>query len=173
VNTDLGAARGDTMTDYRVPRWAMVATFVLSLIGLGLSIYLTITHFDKQLLVCSSTGAIDCAKVTTSAQSRFLGIPVAFLGLANYVVMTGLNSPWAWRARARWVHVARFVLVIISMCFVLWLIYAEVEIIGAICLYCTAVHVTTFALLIVLTIVSPTQLGWTTRRELTPDVQTR
>jgi uncharacterized membrane protein len=173
VTTDLGAARGDTMTDYRVPRWVVVTTFTLSLIGLGLSIYLTITHFDKHLLVCSTSSFVNCDLVTTSAQSRFLGIPVAFLGLANYVVMTGLNSPWAWRARARWVHVARFVLVIISMCFVLWLIYAEVEIIGAICLYCTAVHVTTFALLIVLTIVSPTQLGWTTRRELTPDVQTR
>ncbi len=160
-------------SELRVPRWAQITTLVLSLVGLGLSIYLTITHFDKQLLVCSSTGAINCAKVTTSAQSRFLGIPVAFLGLANYVVMTGLNSPWAWRARARWIHVARFVLVIVSMCFVLWLIYAEIEIIGAICLYCTAVHVTTFALLIVMTIVCPAQLGWTTRRELTPDVQTR
>jgi uncharacterized membrane protein len=173
VTTDLGVSRGDTEMDYRVPRWVMVTTLLLSLLGLGLSIYLTITHFDKQLLICSSTGAIDCAKVTTSAQSRFLGIPVAFLGLGNYVVMTALNSPWAWRSRARWVHVARFALVIVSMCFVLWLIYAEVEIIGAICLYCTAVHITTFALLIVMTIVSPTQLGWTTRRELALDAQTR
>jgi uncharacterized membrane protein len=50
------------------------------------------------------------------------------------------------------------------MCFVLWLIYAEVEIIDAICLYCTAVHVVTFTLLIVLTIVSPKQLGWSRSR---------
>jgi uncharacterized membrane protein len=164
VTTELGVARGDTETDFRVPRWAQITTLLLSLLGLGLSIYLTITHFDKQLLVCSSTGAIDCAKVTTSAQSRFLGIPVAFLGLANYVVMTGLNSPWAWRARARWIHVARFVLAIVSMCFALWLIYAEIEIIGSICLYCTAVHITTFALLIVLTVVCPAQLGWTKSR---------
>jgi uncharacterized membrane protein len=164
VTTELGVARGDTETNFRVPRWAQITTLLLSLLGLGLSIYLTITHFDKQLLVCSSTGAIDCAKVTTSAQSRFLGIPVAFLGLANYVVMTGLNSPWAWRARARWIHVARFVLAIVSMCFALWLIYAEIEIIGSICLYCTAVHITTFALLIVLTVVCPAQLGWTKSR---------
>lgn len=164
MTTELGVARGDTETNFRVPRWAQITTLLLSLLGLGLSIYLTITHFDKQLLVCSSTGAIDCAKVTTSAQSRFLGIPVAFLGLANYVVMTGLNSPWAWRARARWIHVARFVLAIVSMCFALWLIYAEIEIIGSICLYCTAVHITTFALLIVLTVVCPAQLGWTKSR---------
>jgi uncharacterized membrane protein len=50
------------------------------------------------------------------------------------------------------------------MCFALWLIYAEIEIIGSICLYCTAVHITTFALLIVLTVVCPAQLGWTKSR---------
>lgn len=153
-----------TDSELRVPRWAEVATLLLSLIGLGLSIYLSITHFDKQLLVCSGTGVIDCAKVTTSAQSRFLGIPVAFLGLANYTVMTALNTPWAWRSRHRWIHVTRFVLGMLSMCFVLWLIYAEVIIIGNICLYCTGVHLTTFVLLIVLTIVCPTQLGWTRSR---------
>jgi uncharacterized membrane protein len=151
-------------TDYSVPGWAKVTTLALSLIGLALSVYLTITHFQPQALVCSGTGVIDCAKVTTSDQSEILGIPVAILGLANYTVMTAFNTPWAWRAKSRWVHVARFVLAIVSMCFVLWLIFAEVEIIGAICLYCTGVHVTTFALLIVLTIVSPTQLGWSRSR---------
>jgi uncharacterized membrane protein len=160
-------------SELRVPRWAEVATFLLSLLGLGLSIYLSITHFDKQLLVCSGTGVIDCAKVTTSAQSRFLGIPVAFLGLGTYLVMTTINSPWAWRANARWIHVTRFALAIVSMCFVLWLVYAEVIIINAICIYCTAVHITTFALLVVLTLVSPAQLGWTRGRESAPDVQTR
>jgi uncharacterized membrane protein len=50
------------------------------------------------------------------------------------------------------------------MCFVLWLIYAELIIINNICLYCTGVHITTFALLIVLTLVSPAQLGWSRSR---------
>lgn len=150
--------------ELRVPRWAKVVTFVLSVLGLGLSIYLTITHFAPQALVCADTGVINCAKVTTSAQSYVLGVPVAFLGLATYMVMTALNTPWAWRSRHRWVHVTRFVLAILSMCFVLWLVYAEVIIIGSICLYCTAVHVTTFVLLIVLTKISPSQLGWVSSR---------
>jgi len=143
-----------------VPRWAVYTTFLLSLIGLALSIYLTVTHFDKQLLACSGTGFVDCAKVTTSAQSRFLGVPVAFLGLATYVVMTALNSPWGWRAKNYWLHVVRFVLAIAAMCFVLWLISAELLIIDNICIYCTGVHIVTFALLVVLSRVSPTQLGW-------------
>jgi uncharacterized membrane protein len=50
------------------------------------------------------------------------------------------------------------------MGFVLWLIAAEFIIIDNICLYCTGVHIVTFALLIVLTRVSPVQLGWTKSR---------
>ena len=159
--------------ELRVPRWAEVTTFLLSLLGLGLSIYLTITHFNKQLLVCSGTGFVDCAKVTTSPQSYFLHIPVAFLGLGTYAVMTAINSPWAWHAKTRGVHVARFILAVVAMCFVFWLVYAEFIIINSICIYCTAVHVTTFVLLIVLTLVSPAQLGWTRPRALSPAVQTR
>jgi uncharacterized membrane protein len=148
----------------RVPAWAIATTFVLSLIGLALSTYLTITHFRPQDLFCSGGGLINCGLVTTSAQSRFLGIPVAFLGLGTFVVMTVLNSPWMWRAKNYWIHVARFALSIISMCFVLWLLTAELIIIGSICLYCTGVHVVTFAILIVLTRVSPSQLGWVRSR---------
>ena len=144
-----------------VPRWAVIVSFLLSLAGLGVSLYLTIAHFDKQILACSSTGVIDCAAVTSSPQSYILGVPVAFFGFANFIVMTGLNSPWGWRLKSYWVHVTRFVLSIVGMVCVLWLVYAELIIINHICLYCTAVHIITFALLIVLAMVSPTQLGWT------------
>jgi uncharacterized membrane protein len=145
----------------RVPAWAIATTFALSLLGLALSTYLTITHFQPAALFCTDNGVFNCAKVTTSGESRFLGIPVAFLGLGTYVVMTVLNSPWMWRAKNYWIHVARFALAIVSMCFVLWLLTAELVIINNLCLYCTGVHIVTFALLIVLTRVSPAQLGWT------------
>lgn len=145
-----------------VARWAVVTTFLLSLLGLGLSIYLTIGHFrGAQFLACSDSGVVNCAVVTTSAQSYFLGIPVAVLGLANFVIMACLNSPWGWRAKNYWVHFARFVLVMGAMAFVLWLVSAELLIINHICLYCTGVHIVTFALFIVLVNVGPTQLGWT------------
>jgi uncharacterized membrane protein len=136
----------------------------LSLAGLGISIYLTIVHFDTSVVLSCPAGGgiIDCAKVTTSPESHILGIPVAVLGLANYFAMTILNSPWVWKRPERWIAVTRFVLVIAGMAFVLWLIAAEVLIIGNICLWCTGVHVVTFALLVVLTRVAPRQLGWST-----------
>jgi len=156
-----------------VPRGAQITTLGLSLIGLGVSIYLTITHFRPQLLACSSTGTIDCAAVTTSSQSYFLGVPVAILGLAHYTVMTALTTPWAWRSRLYALHVVRFALGVVGMAFVLWLVAAELLIIDHICLWCSAVHVVTFALLIVLTLVGPAQLGWTTRSGSAPGAPAR
>ena len=153
------------LVDHEVPRWVVVVTFLLSLAGLGLSTYLTVAHFSgARLAGCPVGGAVDCTVVTTSAQSYFLGIPVVVLGLANYVAMTALNSPWAWRAKSYWVHLVRFALAVASMCFVLWLVFAELIIIKHLCEYCTAVHIITFALLIVLTTISPVQLGWTGSR---------
>ncbi len=145
-----------------VPRWAVATTWVLSFIGLAISGYLTFTHYaGTQFLACAESGTINCADVTTSAQSSFLGVPVAVLGLADYLVMVVINSPWGWRSSVRAVHVARVVLVTASMAFVLWLVAAELLIIDHICLWCTGVHLVTLALLVIVSRVSPNQLGWT------------
>jgi uncharacterized membrane protein len=150
-----------TRTVQPVARWAVAITFILSLLGLGISIYMTIQHFrGSSYLGCTTSGFENCTVVTTSPQSRILGVPVAVLGVVNYSTMSVLNSPWVWRVKNYWVHVARFVLSIASMLMVLWLVTAELLIIRKICLYCTSVHIITFALLIVLSMVSPTQLGW-------------
>lgn len=149
-----------------VPRWAVWTTFTLSLIGLGISTYLTIAHFvGVQALACSDKGIVDCAAVTTSAQSYFLGIPVAILGLAQYFAMSVLNSPFGWRRPERFVAIGRFVLAAIGMVMVLWLIAAELLILNKICLWCSGVHLITFALFIVLTRVTPTQVGWVSSPE--------
>ena len=143
-----------------VPRWAVYSTWLLSLVGLGLAVYLTVAHFaGSQILACSDSGLVNCAKVTTSAQSYFLGVPVAVLGLASFVVFSIINSPWAWRSSNYAVHVGRVALSVGAMAFVLWLIYAELMIINNICLYCTGVHVVTFALFVVMMRVAPAQLG--------------
>jgi len=129
------------------PRWVVATTGILALAGLGISTYLTIAHFvGTQALACSDNGAINCAKVTTSPESVILGIPVAILGLAFYLAAVPLFSPWAWRSRDRRVHIVRLVAIGTGMLFVLWLIAAELLIIGAICLWCTGVHIVTFAL---------------------------
>ena len=127
--------------------WLQIATFVLALAGLGVSTYLTIAHFTQSALAgCSESGLVNCTKVTTSPQSYAFGIPVAVLGLAFYVFAVAIMSPWAWQAARREVHLLRIASVAVGIGFVLYLIYAELFIIGSICLYCTSVHAITFVL---------------------------
>jgi uncharacterized membrane protein len=137
---------------FSAPRWLQLTTLVLSLAGLGVSIYLTIVHFvSKNLLVCSSNGTINCEKVLSSAQAMVFGIfPVAVLGLAFYVFMVAINSPWAWRSQLPVIWWARLAAAVTGMGFVLYLIYAELIQIGNICLWCTSVHVITFLLFVLL-----------------------
>jgi uncharacterized membrane protein len=130
-----------------VPLWMQFLTFGLALAGLGVSIYLTVAHFTESALAgCSERGAINCVKVTTSPQSYVFGIPVAVLGLAFYVAAVALMSPWAWRSARREIHLIRLASLVVGIGFVLYLLYAELFIIGAICLYCTSVHAITFVL---------------------------
>jgi uncharacterized membrane protein len=133
-----------------VPLWLRLTTFLVSLAGLGVSIYLTIAHFTEATLAgCNETaGLVNCTKVTTSPQSYVFGIPVAVLGLAFYLFMVAIMSPWAWRATRREVHLVRIAALIAGMGFVLYLLYAELFIIGSICLYCTSVHALTFILFV-------------------------
>jgi uncharacterized membrane protein len=134
-------------TGTAVPQWLQLATFLLALAGLGVSIYLTIAHFTESVLAgCSEKGLVNCTKVTTSAQSYAFGIPVAVLGLVFFLFMVAIMSPWAWRSGRREIHLIRLAAVVAGIGFVLWLLYAELFIIGSICLYCTSVHVITFLL---------------------------
>jgi uncharacterized membrane protein len=151
----------------KVPLWLQLTTFLLALAGLGVSIYLTIAHFTEATLAgCSEkSGLVNCTKVTTSAQSYVFGIPVAVLGLAFFVFAVAIMSPWAWRSTRREVHLARLASVVVGIGFVIYLLYAELFIIGSICLYCTSVHVITF-LLFALTMFAAAAWG------LGPDRQT-
>jgi len=142
-----------------VPLWFQLVTWILSLAGLGVSIYLTIAHFtDKPLAGCSESGLVNCTKVTTSPQSYVFGIPVAVLGLAFFVAAVALMSPWGWRSARREVALIRIASLVVGMGFVLYLLYAELFTIGSICLYCTSVHAITF-LLFVLTIFAAAAWG--------------
>ena len=151
-----GAARGPRTIEVRDEAeergpapWMQIATFVLALAGLGVSIYLTIAHFTESALAgCSESGLVNCTKVTTSPQSFVFGIPVAVLGLAFFVFAVVIMSPWAWRASRREIHLVRIASLVVGIGFVLYLIYAELFIIGSICLYCTSVHAITFVLFV-------------------------
>jgi uncharacterized membrane protein len=136
-----------TPGDSTAPLWVQVASLALSVAAVGIGSYLTVTHYaDPAALACPDTGIVNCTLVTTSSWSVLLGLPLAVLGLVWAVAMTALTVPWAWRSRARWVHRVRVALSGAGAAMVLYLVYVELFRIGAICLWCTAMHVTAVCL---------------------------
>ena len=135
-----------------------IAAPLLCLAGLGVSLYLTIAHYNaKVTLACPATGIVNCAKVTESPQSAILGVPVALLGLLYFVAITPLHLPAAWRSESGLVRRARVAAALAGILTVLYLIYMELFTLDALCLWCTAVHGITF-LLFVVTLVGTMQI---------------
>jgi uncharacterized membrane protein len=134
---------------WRSPSWAPVVSLIICILGIAVASYLTYAHYtDPRNLACADSGVINCARVTTSAQSRFLGMPVAVLGLAYFIGMAVLCAPWFWRRPEPVVRIVRIVGAVAGIAMILYLIYAELFIIDAICLYCTVVHVLTLLLFV-------------------------
>jgi uncharacterized membrane protein len=122
-----------------------IALLVCCVAGLGVSIYLTLTHYTKVVsLVCSNNGAINCEKVTTSPQSMVFGIPVAVLGLVFFVSMFVLVLPRIYERPELIIARLRLASSVVGIGFVLYLLYCELFIIHALCLWCSSVHLLTF-----------------------------
>ncbi|MGH9121772.1 MAG: vitamin K epoxide reductase family protein, partial [Acidimicrobiales bacterium] len=59
-----------------------------------------------------------------------------------------LQTPWAWRSSSTLLRRARLAACTVGVGLVLWLVYVELFRLDAICIYCTAVHILTFALFV-------------------------
>jgi uncharacterized membrane protein len=139
-----------------VGRWIPVSAFVLSLIGFGLSLYLTIEHFRGGSPPCPATSTFNCEAVTQSSYSKLFGVlPVALLGLIFYTGLLVINWPALWRTRVREVAWARLGMAVGGIAFVLYLLARELFSIKAICLWCTGVHATTFVLFVLVVTTYP------------------
>ncbi|HET7558361.1 MAG TPA: vitamin K epoxide reductase family protein [Limnochordia bacterium] len=130
--------------------WALVRT-LLALAGLLVAGYLTLLHYDADVpLVCSEGAVVDCASVITSPESLVLGLPVAAWGLLWFALETvlaaklarlapGRPAPRGWRG----VETAWAVAGALS---VVYLVYLEFFVIGRICLWCSLGHLLVLAI---------------------------
>jgi uncharacterized membrane protein len=103
--------------------------------GLLVSLYLTLVRYsDGQLtLACPSSGFINCEDVTSSAESMLGAVPVALLGTIWFAVALAMLLPRVPPApRLAWTAG--------GLVFVFYLVYVEMFLIGALCLWCTVVH---------------------------------
>lgn len=121
----------------------------LVLVGLGVSAYLTAVHYAQGAvpLACPQGSLVSCEAVTTSAASMIGPLPVALLGLLWFVAALGLALTAA--EAAPWVVGAKLGWTLLGLLFVFYLVYAELFLIGAICLWCTVVHVVVIVLFLV------------------------
>lgn len=111
------------------------ASAALSLAGLALATYLSVTYLSGADLACGVDGG--CGAVTTSQYSRFLGIPVALLGVGGYSILLlaslaaiGLPHP---PAALRWTIAA---IAAIGFAFSAYLTATQTFLIGSYCIYC-------------------------------------
>ena len=130
-----------------VPGWVPGSSLAVCMAGLVIAGYLTWEHFTgASTFACPETGTINCVKVTTSSYSTIAGVPVALLGLLFFGALTLMCLPAAWRSALPFLRALRLASVTTGVLLVLYLIWAELFRISAICLWCTAVHILTIAL---------------------------
>ena len=129
-----------------VPARGGVASLAIALLGLAVSSYLTVEHYtSSSLLACPESATINCQKVTTSSWSHVGPIPVAVLGVVFFAVMTVLCLPQLWRIPQ--LMGVRVVGAVIGVVVALYLVWVELFRVDAICLWCTAAHLCSLALL--------------------------
>lgn len=110
------------------------AIFIVSLIGVLDTLYLTKSFFSKDGVIC----LIDqgCDVVTTSIYSSWGGVPVALLGLAFYL-FAALVSALLYYGKAPKVSLLFLkTAVSIALAVSLWFTYLQLFALNAICEYC-------------------------------------
>jgi uncharacterized membrane protein len=129
------------------------AVIALALVGLGISIYLTIDHYRKVAPYCTIGGVFDCARVTSSAYSVLPGtqIPITIPGMLWFVVSGGFAAAMLWYLAREQREPSRLRLWFVlwagaGLVFVLYLVYAEIVQLRALCAWCTGVHVITLVI---------------------------
>lgn len=111
----------------------------LALVGLGISVYLTILKVAGEAPLCVVGGG--CESVQTSEYSVVLGIPVAVYGAAWSAVALAASLAW-WRFGDRRALLLLYAGGLGATLIEAYLVYLELFVIHAVCSWCVAYGVT-------------------------------
>lgn len=118
-------------------KWLYRTSMILVVIGLLVSIYMTIYKVTSNDALCLGSG--DCSAVNASRYSEVYGIPVATVGIAGYLAI--LLTHW-YEQRDKFFEkngpMLIFGLALTGFLFTLYLIYVEFAILKAYCPFCLA-----------------------------------
>lgn len=117
---------------------------LLALLGLADASYLSFEHFSGAIPPCTVGG---CETVLTSPYATIAGIPLALLGVGYYLALLVLT-----RLEGQRSLIALAALTSFGVAASAGLVYLQVAVIGAICLYCL-ISAGTTTLLWILTLI--------------------
>lgn len=122
-------------------KWLYRVSLILAVIGLIISVYMTIYKATANDALCLGSG--DCSTVNASRYSEVYGIPVASVGIAGYFAILLIH----WYEKRDKFFTVNGPLMIFGMAltgflFTVYLIYVEAAILRAYCPFCLASQAT-------------------------------
>lgn len=121
-------------------KWLYRASAALAIVGLAVSIYMTIYKLSGNDGMCLGSG--DCSTVNASVFSEVNGIPVAVFGIVGYaaILIAHFYEDKMEFLRRNGVMLI-FGMSLTGFLFTLWLVYVELAILKAICPFCVTSQV--------------------------------
>lgn len=121
---------------------------VVSLIGLADAIWLTKSYYEGNITCTALSG---CLEVLKSPYAAIAGIPVALLGALFYALILIMTIYYLYQKNKISLKVLAM-LPPLGFLFSLWLVYLQIVVIKAICIYCM-LSATTATILFILSLI--------------------
>jgi uncharacterized membrane protein len=116
-------------------KWLYRVSVGLVVLGLAVSIYMTIYKVTSNNAMCLGSG--DCSTVNASRYSEVYGIPVAVFGVLGYLAI--LVTHYFEKSNQFFKQngtLMIFGMALTGFLFTLWLVYVEVALLKALCPFC-------------------------------------
>lgn len=122
-------------------KWLYRASVALVIVGLAVSVYMTIYKYTGNDGMCLGSG--DCSTVNASRFSEVNGIPVAVFGVVGYAAILIVHF---YENRGEFLRrngtLMIFGMSLAGFAFTLYLVYLEIYVINALCPFCVASQIT-------------------------------
>ena len=125
-------------------KWLYRASVLITIIGLAVSIYMTVFKLTGNEKMCVGSGG--CTTVNNSPYSEVYGIPVAVFGVGGYLAILAVlllekeNGKFLKQNATKFLEqnatLITFGLTLIGFLFTLYLVYLEIFVIKALCPFC-------------------------------------
>jgi len=116
-------------------RLLIVSMIALAVVGFFVAFYLTVEHYLGQVPACSFLSG--CEVVTTSAYATIFGVPISLFGAGYFLMIASLLLAYLQQGNKKF-FLASGALISVGAALAAALIYVQVGILGAVCIYCVS-----------------------------------